>query len=55
MAVSATASTSVTFTAVEKAAVFEVLSRWLAEPTAGAVDEGLLTLQAALAHDLAVE
>ena len=51
MAVSANASTSVTFTNVEKAAVFEVLTRWLEDPP-GDAREGLQKLKASLAHDL---
>jgi hypothetical protein len=51
MAVSANASTSVTFTNAEKAAVFEVLARRLEDPTRDA-DEGLQRLKASLAHDL---
>jgi hypothetical protein len=48
MAVSANASTSVTFTDVEKAAVL----RWLESPGNGGGD-GLVTLKLALAYDLA--
>jgi hypothetical protein len=55
MAVSANASTSVTFTDIEKAAVYEVLTHWLAEPRAQAVGEGLLNLKIGLAHDLGRE
>jgi hypothetical protein len=51
MAVSANASTSVTFTDVEKAAVLEVLARRLDDPT-GAAFDGLQTLRVALADDL---
>lgn len=54
MAVSANASTSVTFTDIEKAAVFEVLKQWLKEP-AGNAAGGLLNLKIALAHDLEFE
>ena len=52
MAVSANASTSVTFSDIEKAAVLDVLTRWLEEPTGSAVGDGPLNLKAGLAHDL---
>jgi hypothetical protein len=52
MAVSANASTSVTFSEIEKAAVLDVLTRWLDEPSADAVLGGPLQLRAGLAHDL---
>jgi hypothetical protein len=52
MAVSANASTSVTFSEIEKAAVLEVLTHWLDEPTGIAVGGGPLNLKAGLAHDL---
>jgi hypothetical protein len=54
MAVSANASTSVTFTEIEKAAVFTVLEQWLEDPAGNAVG-GLLNLKLALAHDLGRE
>ena len=54
MAVSANASTSVTFTEIEKAAVFEVLKQWLRGPAGNPVG-GLLNLKIALAHDLGRE
>ncbi len=52
MVVSANASTSVTFSDIEKAAVFEVLNRWLEEPAGSAAGDGPLNLRAGLAHDL---
>ena len=55
MAVSANASTSVTFTAVEKAAVFEVLARWQEDRAESSAGEGLLNLKLALARDLGFE
>ena len=54
MAVSANASTSVTFTEIEKAAVLEVLRQSLEGP-AGNAAGGLLNLEIALAHDLGFE
>jgi hypothetical protein len=52
LAVSANASTSVTFTEVEKVAVLDILVDWLG-PTSSARDEtGLAALQSALARDL---
>jgi hypothetical protein len=50
IAVSANASTSVTFTAVQKAAVLEVLDRWFAESGPPAGD--LLRLRDALQADV---
>jgi hypothetical protein len=47
--VSANASTSITFTDIEKAAVHEVLEGWLEHISAGA---GLIALRDALARDL---
>jgi hypothetical protein len=55
MAVSANASTSVTFTDIEKAAVLEVLIAWLEEPARHSVSDGPLNLKIALAHDLGLE
>jgi hypothetical protein len=52
IAVSANASTSVTFSDIEKAAVLDVLTRWLEEPAGSALGEGPLKLKAGLAHDL---
>jgi len=49
LVVSANASTSITFTDVEKAAVLEVLIGWLEQASAGA---GLVALRNALANDL---
>jgi hypothetical protein len=49
--VSANASTSVTFTDVEKVAVLDVLARWL-EPTSAAEGGGLVALRDALVRDL---
>jgi hypothetical protein len=49
LSVSANASTSITFTDVEKAAVLEVLVGWLEQASAGA---GLVALRDALASDL---
>jgi hypothetical protein len=49
LSVSANASTSITFTEVEKAAVLEVLVGWLEQMSAGA---GLVALKNALASDL---
>ena len=51
LAVSANASTSVTFTEVEKSAVLDVLAGW-AEPTSMGKHPGLLALRDALARDL---
>ena len=51
LSVSANASTSVTFTDVEKAAVLDVLAGW-AEPTSIGEHRGLLALRDALARDL---
>ena len=51
LTVSANASTSVTFTDVEKAAVLDVLAGW-AEPTSIGEHRGLLALRDALARDL---
>jgi hypothetical protein len=52
IAVSANASTSVTFTELQRAAVLEVLDRWIEEvgPAAG---EGLVNLQGAPRDELA--
>ena len=52
IAVSANASTSVTFTELQRATVLEVLDRWIQEvgPAAG---EGLVNLQGALRDELA--
>ena len=53
LTVSANASTSVTFTDPEKAAVLDMLEGWL-DPAAGVGEtQGLLALREALAHDLA--
>ena len=53
VSVSANASTSVTFTETEKAAVLDMLEGWL-DPAAGAGETvGLLALREALAHDIA--
>jgi hypothetical protein len=49
--VSANASTSVTFTDVEKGAVLAVLQAWLPSQHA-TPSSGLVELEAALAHDL---
>lgn len=51
LSVSANASTSVTFTDVEKVAVLEVLVRWL-EPASVGEGDGLVALKDALARDL---
>ena len=51
LSVSANASTSVTFTGIEKAAVFDVLERWL-QPESVGEHGGLVQLKNALAHDL---
>jgi hypothetical protein len=51
LSVSANASTSVTFTDVEKAAVLDVLTGWT-ESTSTGEHGGLLSLKTALAHDL---
>ena len=51
LSVSANASTSVTFTDIEKAAVLEVLVGWL-EPQGAAASQGLSALKIALARDL---
>jgi len=52
LAVSANASTSVTFTEAEKAAVFDVLVEWLGPANADKDRSGLRALQGALARDL---
>jgi hypothetical protein len=53
VSVSANASTSVTFTAAEKAAVLDMLEGWL-DPIAGVSEtDGLLALREALARDVA--
>jgi hypothetical protein len=53
VSVSANASTSVTFTDTEKAAVLDLLEGWL-DPAAGVGETvGLLALREALAQDLA--
>ncbi len=54
LSVSANASTSVTFTGIEKAAVFDVLDRWL-QPESAGEHGGLVQLKNALAHDLGRE
>jgi hypothetical protein len=51
LSVSANASTSVTFTDVEKVAVLDVLAEWM-EPTGMGEHSGLLSLRDALARDL---
>jgi hypothetical protein len=51
LSVSANASTSVTFTDAEKAAVLDVLVGWL-EPARVRDGDGLLALRDALARDL---
>ena len=51
LSVSANASTSVTFTDAEKAAVLDVLVRWL-EPASAGESERLIALKDALARDL---
>lgn len=51
ISVSANASTSVTFTDVEKVAVLDVLVRWL-EPASAGEGDGLIALKNALARDL---
>jgi hypothetical protein len=52
IAVSQNATTSVTLTPPEKAAVLEVLTRWLAEPGAEAAGTGPAELRDALAAEL---
>jgi hypothetical protein len=52
IAVSANASTSVTFTSSEKAAVLDVLTGWREDATADAMSQGLIDLKTALARDL---
>jgi hypothetical protein len=54
LSVSANATTSVTFTGIEKAAVLDVLDRWLQPESVGEY-AGLLQLKNALAHDLGRE
>jgi hypothetical protein len=51
IAVSANASTSVTLTEREKAAVLDVLAQW-ANDSHNGMSTGLLDLKIALAHDL---
>src|SRR5438067_9384901 len=53
IAVSANASTSITFTQAEKAAVAEVLARWSPKPGRVESHSGLLELRAALLEELA--
>ena len=52
LAVSSNASTSVTFTEAEKAAVLDVLVGWLGPASGVGESTGLLALQDALARDL---
>lgn len=52
MAVSANASTSVTFTDAEKGVVLVVLKNWLEEARGDAGGEGVLNLKSALTRDL---
>lgn len=51
---SANASTSLTFTGIEKSAVFDVLERWLQPGSVGKLG-GLVQLKNALADDLGRE
>lgn len=55
IAVSANASTSVTFTSSEKAAVLHVLTMWRDDATSDGMSQGLLDLTTALARDLDLE
>jgi hypothetical protein len=55
IAVSANASTSVTLTDREKAAVFDVLTGWAAGGGGNGITEGPLELRSALAHDLGLD
>jgi len=52
IAVSANASTSVTFTPGQKVAVIDVLAQWLNEMGGEEIGEGLLELRDALTDDL---
>lgn len=52
IAVSANASTSITFTDVEKTAVAEVLARWSPPPGRAESHSGLLELRTALLEEL---
>lgn len=53
--VSANASTSVTLTEREKAAVLDVLTKWANDASSNGMSAGLLELQSALARDLGLE
>ena len=53
IAVSANASTSITFTQAEKAVVAEVLAGWSPKPGRAESHSGLLKLRAALLEELA--
>ena len=52
IAVSASASTSVTFTHTQKVAVIDVLAQWMNEPREEEIGEGLFKLRDALTDDL---
>ena len=52
IAVSANASTSVTFTHPQTVAVIDVLAQWMNEPGGEEIGEGLLKLRDALTADL---
>ena len=55
IAVSANASTSVTFTSSEKTAVVNVLATWRNDSASGEMTRGLVDLEMALTRDLALE
>jgi hypothetical protein len=52
IAVSANASTSVTFTLTQKVVVIDVLAQWMNEPGGGEIGAGLFKLRDALTDDL---
>ncbi len=55
IAVSANASTSVTFTSSEKLAVIDVLAAWRNDSASGGMTRGLVDLESALTRDIALE
>jgi hypothetical protein len=55
IAVSANASTSVTLTEREKAAVLDVLTNWMNGASSGGMSAGLMQLQRAFARDLGLQ
>jgi hypothetical protein len=55
IAVSANASTSVTFTSSEKTAVLDVLATWRNDAASDEMSQGLVDLRIALARDLGLD